>query len=125
MSTAVRALLLVQMAVFWSASLIHQGVLLDGFQDSAAAIAEGVIGAVLAAGLLLGWAIPAIARRMALLAQLFALAGTSVGVFVLIRGVGPNTPLDIAIHTTMVVLLVAGLWLAWNDGRDRRTAAAA
>jgi len=80
---------------------------------------------VLAAGLLLGWAIPAIARRMALLAQLFALAGTSVGVFVLIRGVGPNTPLDIAIHTTMVVLLVAGLWLAWNDGRDRRTAAAA
>ena len=125
MSTAVRAFLLVQIAVFWSASLIHQGYLLDGFQDSAAAIAEGVIGAVLAAGLLLGWAIPAIARRMALMAQLFALAGTSVGVFVLIRGVGPNTPLDVAIHATMVVLLVAGLWLAWTDGRDRRTAAAA
>jgi hypothetical protein len=125
MPTTVRALMLVQVAVFWTASLIHQGFLLDGFQDPAAAIAEGVIGAVLAAGLALGWAIPAIGRRMALLAQLFALAGTSIGVFLLIRGVGPGTPLDVAIHATMVVLLVAGLWLAWTHGRDRRTAAAA
>ena len=63
------------------ASLIHQGFLLDGFRSPAAAIAEGVFGTVLAAGLLLGWTIPAIGRRMALVAQLFALAGTSIGVF--------------------------------------------
>src|SRR3954451_18745022 len=125
MSTTVRALMLVQIVVFWGASLIHQGFPLDGFEDSAAAIAEGVIGAVLAASLVLGWAIPAIGRRMARLGQLFALAGTSIGVFVLIRGVGPGPPLDIAIHATMVVLLIAGLWLAWTEGRGRRTAVAA
>ena len=125
MSTTVRGLMAVQIAVFAIASLIHQGYLLDGYADGAAATAEGIIAIALLIGLAIGWFVPWRARLMALLAQAFALAGTSIGVFLVIRGVGPNTPLDIGIHALMVVLLIVGLWLAWTDRGEDRTALAA
>jgi hypothetical protein len=123
MPPTVRTVLIVQVALFAAASLLHQGFLLPGYEDSAAATAEGIIAIALFAGLVIAWLDPVRARVWPIVAQLFALAGTSIGVFLLIRGVAPSTPLDVAIHALMVVLLVAGLWLAWKAAPATATTA--
>ena len=125
MRLAIRLLILVQVLVFGAASLLHRGLLAPGFADAAAATAEGIIALVLAAGLALGLLLPRRARVLALATQAFALLGTAVGVFVLIRGVGRSTPLDVALHAVMVGLLVVGLWATWTDGREDRRAVTA
>ena len=79
---------------------------------SEATIAESVIGVVLLAGLLVTVAAPRLMRKAGMLAQGFALLGTCVGVFTMIIGIGPRTALDVAIHSTMLALLVAGLIVA-------------
>lgn len=83
-------------------------MLVDGFQDPAASIAERVIGAVLGAGLGLIWVRPAWTRRVGLAVQGFALLGDLVGLALAIR-VGPTTVPDVVFHAAMVALLVAGL----------------
>jgi hypothetical protein len=94
---------------FGLAALVHAGVLADGYQHREATIAETVIGAVLALGLLVGWVSPRRARAAALAVQTFALLGTMVGVFTMIIGVGPQSGLDVMIHAGFIALLVAGL----------------
>jgi hypothetical protein len=125
MQPVVRALILVQVVVFAAASLLHRGIPVSGFESPAAAIAEAIIAVVLAAGLALTWIARRRARAIALAVQAFALIGTGVGLFVILRGRGPSTALDLVIHLAMVALLVAGLWLTWSSGvAGRRTVAA-
>src|SRR5690606_6640415 len=89
--------------------LLHAGVLATGYEHREARIAESVIGAVLFVGLLISIAAPGSTRRAGLLAQGFALLGTCVGVLTIVVGVGPRSVVDIAIHCTMLALLIGGL----------------
>jgi hypothetical protein len=116
-SSKLLAFLAVQVALFALASLAHRGVLLNGYEHVRAAIAEAVIAAVLAAGLLLSLMRPWSARAFALAAQGFALLGTLVGVTMILIGVGPRTAPDIALHGVMLVVLTLGLVVAWNTAK--------
>jgi hypothetical protein len=110
--SSLRALLLAEATAFITASLIHGGYLVAGYQHRAARIAESVIGIVLVAGAALAWVRPRLTRGAALLAQGFALLGTLVGVFTIIMGVGPRTVPDIVYHIAIVILLAWGLFTA-------------
>ena len=109
---ALRLVLLLEAASFAAASLIHAGVLIAGYAHRMASLGEGLIALVLFAGLALALVQRAWARRVALLAQAFALLGTLVGVFTIVIGVGPRTAPDLVYHVTMVVVLVWGLSVA-------------
>jgi hypothetical protein len=101
-------------AIFFVASLIHFEVLVDGYPDREAGIAEMVIGAVLLAGLIFTFLAPDKTRAAALIVQGFALVGTFVGLTLLLT-VGPATGLDVAIHILMIMVLVAGLLITWRE----------
>ncbi len=96
---------------FVAASLIHSGRFIAGYEHHAARVAEAIIAIVLLLGLILTWWR---ARQAALMAQGFALLGTLVGIFTIIVGVGPRTMPDIVYHMVMVMVLSAGLALAWR-----------
>src|SRR5216683_2811003 len=81
----------------------------EGNTDTAAGTAETVIGLVLLAGLITTIVREPLTRNAGLVAQLFALLGTLVGVFTIIVGVGPRTVIDVVIHTVMLALLGSGL----------------
>ena len=104
-----RVFLAIEVAIFVLASLVHRGVLVRGYEHSRAAIAEAVIAAVLAAGLLLSLMRPWSARAYALFVQYFALLGTCVGVVMIMIGVGPRTAPDLALHALMIITLALGL----------------
>ncbi|HEY5573854.1 MAG TPA: hypothetical protein VIK64_12615 [Anaerolineales bacterium] len=112
MVRTIQLFMLVEAVTFIAASLIHAGVLISGYEDPAARIAEGVIAAVLIAGLILSFIRPAWTRWVGLAAQGFALLGTLVGLFTIIIGIGPRTVLDIVYHAAIVVVLVWGLIVA-------------
>ena len=107
-----RILLAAEIALFALASLVHRGVLVSGYEHTRAAIAEAVIAAVLAAGLLLSLMRPWSIRAYALLVQGFALLGTLVGVVMIAIGVGPRTAPDLALHVVMLATLGFGLMTA-------------
>jgi hypothetical protein len=107
-TSVVRAFLIIEAAAFFAASAVHAGLLVDGFEDPDASLAERIIGAVLVAGLVLIWMRPTWTRRVGLAVQGFALLGDLVGLTLAIR-VGPTTVPDLVFHGAMVVLLVAGL----------------
>ena len=109
MANTIRWFLASEVVVFGLASLLHAGVLTTGYEHREAMIAEAVIGLVLFAGLLVTLAAPRLTPRAGLLAQGFALFGTLVGVVTIVIGVGPRTPLDLVIHSTMLALLIGGL----------------
>jgi hypothetical protein len=109
MIRTVQWLLALEAAIFGAASLIHRGILLQGYEHSKAAIAESVIGLVLAAGLLATTAAPRSIRRVGLASQGFALLGTFVGLFTIAIGIGPRSVLDVVLHSAMIALLVTGL----------------
>lgn len=110
-ATTVRLLLGAEAAAFAGASLVHRGWLAAGYQHLRAATAETVIGAVLLAGLALTFVLPRWLRAIGLTAQLFALLGTLVGVFVVLIGVGPQTPADKIYHGLLLLLVGGGLLL--------------
>ncbi len=99
-------------ATFIAASLVHRGILFEGYEHDRAAVAETVIGAVLLAATVLAWFRPVRTRAIALAGQAFALLGTIVGVFTIAVGVGPRTIPDVAYHASILALLVAGLVIA-------------
>ena len=108
---AVRRLLLVEAAAFAVASLVHFGFLVRGFEASAAGTAEGIIAIVLGAGAVVASIRPSWTRAVAVLVQGFALLGSLVGLYVVVRGFGPDTPADLAFHVAIVTVLGAGLVL--------------
>lgn len=95
--------------LFLSAATAHFTILSSGNPDTAAGTAETVIGLVLLAGLITTIVREPLTRNAGLVAQLFALLGTLVGVFTIIVGVGPRTVIDVIIHTVMLALLGSGL----------------
>ncbi len=108
----IRLFLLAEGVSFAAASAIHSGVLVTGYEHRRAAIAEGVIGAVL----LLGWGLTLAraseTRPIGIAAQAFALLGTLVGLFTVAIGVGPQRGPDIAYHIAILAVLAAGLLVA-------------
>lgn len=110
----IRAFLAFEAIAFGVASLIHRGLLVEGFADPAASTAEGIIGVVLALGLALSFFVPGRTRLLGLLAQGFAILGTSIGVYLVIRGVGPNTVPDVIFHVGIYLVLLVGFVLAWR-----------
>jgi len=115
----IRTLLIIEAVAFALASLTHLGVLIDGLEDPGAGTAEGVIGAVLAAGLVATFALPAWTRAIGLVVQGFALAGTSIGLYLVLRGIGPNTVPDVVFHVGIFAFLVLGLVVTARLPRDR------
>jgi hypothetical protein len=105
----IRLFILIEGLSFLTAALIHFGVLMEGYRHRAASSAETVIGAVLLAGLVFSWILPATTRAVALVVQAFALLGTLVGIFTIIVGIGPRTIPDLTYHAMIVIVLVAGL----------------
>lgn len=109
MARVARWFLTVEALAFLGAAGVHAGVLWHGHEHGKAAVAETVIGLVLAAALLASTLRPRSSRRMAIGAQAFALLGTAVGLFTIAVGVGPRTAPDLAFHVAIVATLVAGL----------------
>jgi hypothetical protein len=120
MKQTVRLLMLFEATTFVVASLFHSGVLVQGYEDPAARIAEGVIATVLLFGAALTWVRPAWTRPVGLVAQGFALFGTLVGVFTIAVGVGPRTVPDVAYHIGIALVLTLGLIVA-NRRRSEGT----
>jgi hypothetical protein len=108
-----RRLLAIEAAAFAAAALIHTGVVVGGFTDTAAATAESIIGLVLAVAAGLTWSRPEWTRPVALAAQGFALAGSLIGLYLAVRGVGPSTMPDIVFHAGIVLTLAYGTVAAW------------
>ena len=110
----IRTFLLVQVATFLLAATFHFGVLVQGYADVRAGIPESVIASVLLAGLLATWIRPGAIRGIGLAAQGFGLAGTIVGVFTILIGIGPRTVPDLVIHAAMLAELMLGLIVAYR-----------
>jgi hypothetical protein len=75
-------------------------------------IAESVIAAVLAAGLIVCLVKPTATRTAALWVQCFALLGVCVGLLMIAIGVGPRTGPDLVLHALMLMTLIVGLLTA-------------
>lgn len=100
-------------------SLMHRGLLIPDHQHPQAAIAESVIAAILFVGLLGTLLRPRTIRAIGLAVQTIALLGTLVGATMIAIGVGPQSRLDIAIHTLMLATLLVGLFLFWRYRSQR------
>jgi hypothetical protein len=96
---------------FITASLIHSGVLVSGYEHEQARTAEGVIAIVLVLGLTLAWMHSTWTRKAGMAAQAFALLGTMLGVAMIAIGVGPRTVPDIVYHIGIVIVLAWGLYV--------------
>lgn len=105
-----RLLLLIDIASLVVVAAIHAGILGGPFDR--ASMYEAAVAVVLAIGLALTWAGPAIARWGASIAQLLALFGVGTGIYMASRGMAPNTTWDFAYHAFAVVFLLAGLVVA-------------
>lgn len=105
---SVLRLLIVEAFVFLIAALVHFGLLMHGYEHARAGIAEGVIAAVLAIGVLGGFFYPGWKRAVALSVQAFALLGTLLGALMIAIGVGPQTIPDRLYHGFLFVLLIGG-----------------
>jgi len=113
----VHPVLAAEALAFALASLVHRGWIVAGYAHDAAATAETVIAAVLLAGLAFSVIRPARSRVVGLAVQAFALLGTLVGLFAVIRGFGPQTQADLVYHVAMVAALAAGLVAVARTGR--------
>ncbi|QLG29536.1 hypothetical protein HUG10_15560 [Halorarum halophilum] len=110
----VRALLGVEAASFFLAAAVHAGALVDGYAHYEARIAETVIGAVLLVGLVTTWVRQRSTFTAATAVQAFALLGTLVGLWTMFVGVGPRTVPDVVYHVVIVLVLLAGIGVAWR-----------
>ena len=114
MNSVVRVILTVATVAFGLATLIHAGVLINGYEHHKAATAESIIAPVLALGFIATLLWPASIRNIALCVEGFALLGTSVGVFMIVIGIG-RTVFDIVLHALLIAGLVAGLIVTWRS----------
>jgi hypothetical protein len=120
MIRTVRVLIVVAAASLIIASLIHLEVLMEGYRDLGAGIAEGVIGGVMLVGLAFTW-LPGRRGRWAGVATLgFGLLGTLVGLFTVII-LGPRTLPDLVYHVALTAWLIVGVTVAWRGVSGRAT----
>ncbi len=109
-----RLLLLVQAASLLVAAALHAGLVIPGPFDQAA-VYEASLGVVLLLALGLTFVLsPDSAGLIAIAAQALTLAGASLGLYLALLGVAPDTTLDIAYHVALMGLLVVGLVVAWR-----------
>ncbi|QLG63932.1 hypothetical protein HUG12_00140 [Halorarum salinum] len=113
-------MLVVEAASFLLAAAIHAGALVDGYRHGEAMVAETVIGSVLLVGLVTTRVRPRWTFSAAVIVQAFALLGTLVGIWTMIVGVGPRTVPDVVYHAAIVLVLVAGIGLAWRTREPDR-----
>ena len=111
MTWIIRLFMLGEAASFVVAALTHFGMLFNGYAHQRAGIAESVIAAVLAVGLIVSVARTTRRHGVELAAQSFALFGTLVGIFTIVVGIGPRTVPDIVYHIVIVIVLAFGLGL--------------
>ncbi|MBB4184671.1 peptidoglycan/LPS O-acetylase OafA/YrhL [Sinorhizobium terangae] len=119
---SIRSILGLEAILFAAASLVHAGILYQGYEHSRAATAEGVIAAVLILGLLACIVAPRRTRLIALAVQGFALLGTLVGAFTIAVGIGPQTTADKTFHIILLVVLVVGLVVIFRSPRSEQGA---
>jgi hypothetical protein len=95
------------------AAALHAGLVIPGpFND--AAMYETGVATVLVVGLGLTFIGPVWARWGGLAASVLALAGASIGLYIALRGFGPNTVPDIVYHVALIALLLVGIAVAWR-----------
>lgn len=123
MVARIRLFLLVEAIAFLLASLVHFGLLIDGYEHDGARIPELVIAIVLLGGLAVSLARPDVTPMAGLIAQGFALLGTFVGLFTIAIGVGPRTAPDVIYHFAIIAVLIWGLIVAWRAWANERRAA--
>lgn len=122
MST-LRTLLFLEAASLLVAAFLHVGLLTSSPPDDAAMYEAG-IAVILAVGLAITKVRPGHARITGLVVQAIALVGASIGTYATLRGIGPNSPLDIVYHVALIALIVAGLAVAWRLPANASEAAA-
>jgi hypothetical protein len=105
------------------AAALHAGLVIPGAFDSAAIYETGVA-TILIVGLGLTFVGPGWARWGGLGALVLALGGASIGLYMALRGIGPNTVLDIVYHVALIGLLLVGIAVAWRGPSRRPTAEA-
>lgn len=110
-------LLTFEAAAFVAAALVHFGIIPLGLEDSAAGTAESIIAVVLLIGVGISRSRRAWTRRVALLTQGFALAGTLIGLYLFVT-IEPDKVADIVYHLLMVVVLITGIVLAMKLPRN-------
>ena len=100
------------------AAALHAGLVIPGPFNDAAMYETGV-----ATVLIVGLALTFIGRPWApwggLVANVLALAGASIGLYIALRGFGPNTVPDIVYHVALIALLLVGIADAWRVLSER------
>jgi hypothetical protein len=115
----IRLMLIVEAIAFLTAALTHFGILIDGYKHRQAANAESVIGLVLFLAWICTFVRPAWAKMAAVSAHCFAVLGTAVGIFTIVVGVGPPTMPDIVYHACILPLLLCGLSVSIQYGKNK------
>ena len=113
MTSALRLTLAAAALSLLVAAGLHAGLVLPGRFDDAAMYEAGVA-VVLLVGFGLTFVGPAWARWGGLAASIVALAGASIGLYMALRGIAPNTVLDLVYHVALMALLLAGIVAAWR-----------
>ena len=113
MTGALRWIMAVAALSLLVAAALHAGLVISGPFDDAAMYETGVA-TVLLVGLGLTFVGAGWARWGGLAATVLALAGASIGLYVALRGLGPNTVADIVYHVALMALLVLGIGVAWR-----------
>ncbi len=113
MITFLRWIMAVAAASLLVAAALHSGLVISGPFDDAAMYETGVA-IVLLIGVALTFLGPTWARWGGFAATVLALAGASIGLYLALRGVGPNTALDLTYHVALVALLVVGIGVGWR-----------
>ena len=95
------------------AAALHAGLIIPGpFND--AAMYETGVATLMLVGLALTFIGPAWARWGGLAATVLALAGASIGLYMALGGLGPNTVPEIVYHVALIALLLVGIAVAWR-----------
>ena len=90
---------------------LHAGLVIPGRFDDAAMYETGVA-TVLMVGIGLTFIGPTWARWGGLAAMVLALAGASIGLYMALRGLAPNTIADIVYHVAVIAPLLVGIAVA-------------
>jgi hypothetical protein len=109
-------MLAIEAASLLVAAALHAGLVIPGPFDQAA-IYESSIAVILLVALALTFLGAFAARTAGLVAQAIALAGASLGLYLALLGIAPNTIPDIVYHVVLIVVLATGLVVAWRAGR--------
>jgi hypothetical protein len=99
-------LLLAEAIVYVAAALVHAGLLIKGYEHQETRVAESVLATVLFLAFLLAWRHSLWAKTAGILAQGFALFGTSIGFLTIVVGLGPQSILDVAYHLSIIAVLI-------------------